>query len=167
MIDIIQFAGETEHLGFKRIIQQKQLRIMEGGPEEKNRKAVESKQTDILLSPEKDRTKKYFTQYDSGLNEVLCRAAQKNKVAIGFSFSSLLNAKNKILVLGQMMQNVRLCQKYKVRMVVASFAQNKWEMRSVFDLLSFARVLGMVPKEAKAAFNFQRKRKEMKVLQKS
>ena len=163
MIDIIKFTGEQHKLGFTRIIQIKQFRVVEGGSDEINRKTVENKQVDILLAPEKNREKIYMHQRDAGLNQVLCKLAKKNKVAIGFSFSELLNVKNKILTLGQMMQNIRLCRKYKVKIIVASFAKNKWEMRHAQDLLAFAKVLGMTAKEAKAALNFQKKQREIKI----
>ena len=61
------------------------------------------------------------------------------------------------------MQNVRLCRKYKVRMVLASFAHDPWEMRSAYDLLAFGQVLGMTPKEATVALNFTKKRQAIKV----
>jgi len=164
MIDIIQSQQKTENLGFKKVLQRKQFHILEGGSDEQNRKAVEDKQVDILLAPEQKREKRHMHQRDSGLNQVLCKLAQKNKVAIGFSFSELLNAKDKASNLGKMMQNVRLCRKYKVKMVVVSFAKNKWEMRHASDLGAFAQVIGMTPKEAKAALNFQKKQREIKVI---
>ncbi|MEK6903344.1 MAG: RNase P subunit p30 family protein [Nanoarchaeota archaeon] len=163
MIDIVQFSGDQFNLGFRKIFPFKQFNIIEGGTDEKNSAAVERKSTDILLTPEKDRNKRYFTQQDSGLNHILCRSAAKNRVAIGFSFAAFLNAKERSKVLAQMMQNVRLCQKYKIRMVVGSFAKNKWEMRMPLDLCAFAQILGMTPKEAKAALNFQRKQKDIKI----
>ena len=164
MIDIIQFSSERFSLGFKKVLQAKQFHLVEGGSDEINRRAVENKQVDIVLSPEKGRSKKYLHQRDSGLNQVLCKLAKKNKVAIGFNFSSLLHSKDLSWTLGKMFQNVRLCRKFKVRMVVASFAKNKWEMRAASDLLAFAIVLGMTPKEAKASLNFQKKTKDFKVL---
>jgi ribonuclease P/MRP protein subunit RPP1 len=164
MIDLIQFSGELFPLGFKKVLQTKQFHIIEGGSDEINRRAVENKQVDILLSPERGRSKKYLHQRDGGLNQVLCKLAKKNKVAIGFNFSSLLNAKDLYWTLGKMLQNIRLCRKYKVTIVVASFAKNKWEMRAASDLLAFATILGMTPKEAKVSLNFQKKTKDLKVL---
>jgi ribonuclease P/MRP protein subunit RPP1 len=163
MIDIIQFSGEQFNLGFRRIFPFKQFTIVEGGTDEKNSGAVERKSTDILLTPEKDRNKRYIAQQDSGLNHILCKNAAKNHVAIGFSFSAFLNAKERSRALAQMMQNVRLCRKYKLKMILASFAKNKWEMRAPFDLYAFAQIIGMTPKEAKTALNFQRKQRDIKI----
>tara|TARA_Y100000310_G_scaffold335338_2_gene417121 strand:- start:36317 stop:36826 length:510 start_codon:yes stop_codon:yes gene_type:complete len=164
MIDIVQFSGESFPLGFTKVLLTKQLHIIEGGSDAVNRRAVENKQVDILLSPEKGRSKKYLHQRDAGLNQILCKLAKKNKIAIGFSFSSLLHAKDLSWTLGQMLQNIRLCRKFKVKMIIASFAKNKWEMRAASDLLAFATILGLTPKEAKASLNFQKKTRDLKVI---
>lgn len=163
MIDVVYCPNPRTDLGFHKVLHTKIFNIIEGISEEKNRKAVENKQVDMLLAPERAGKKDRLNQRDSGLNHVLCAIAHEKDVAIGFSFSDLLNAKNRAVVLGRMMQNVRLCRKYKVRMVVASFAQDPWEMRSASDLFAFAQVIGMPPKEAKIALNFQKKRQPIKI----
>ncbi len=70
-----------------------------------------------------------------------------------------------------LMQNIRLCRKYKVNIVFATFAKNKWELRSKSDLESFAKVLGMNGKESKECFTNidiiikrEHKKKSVKVL---
>ena len=60
-------------------------------------------------------------------------------------------------ILGRMMQNVKICRKYKTKMIVFSFAENKKEMRDVKDLISFGRVIGMTPGEAKKSVEFKKK----------
>ena len=162
MKDII-FCTPAEKLGFHNILQAKIFNIVEGISEEKNRKAVENKQVDILLAPERVGKKDRLNQRDSGLNDVLCKFARENDVAIGFSFADLLNSKFRAVVLGRMMQNVRLCRKYKVRMVLASFAKEPWEMRHPNDLLAFGQVVGMTPKEAMIALNITKKRQAIKI----
>ena len=163
MIDIIYCQNPRTDLGFHKILSVKMFNIVEGISEEKNRKTVENKQVDILVAPERVGRKDRLNQRDSGLNDVLCKLAKENDVAIGFSFSDLLNSKYRAVVLGRMMQNVRLCRKYKVRMVLASFAHDPWDMRSAYDLLAFGQVLGMTPKEATIALNFAKKRQAIKV----
>ena len=165
MIDIVFCPNPRTDLGFHKVLHAKQFHIIEAVSEEKNRKAVENKQVDILVAPERAGKKDRFTQRDSGLNHVLCALAKQNDVAIGFSFSDLLNSSHRSMLLGRMLQNVRLCRKYKVRMVVASFAKDPKEMRSAYDLLAFGQVLGMTPKEAKQALSFQKKRRAIKIIQ--
>lgn len=156
MIDIVKFQGEMFNLG-SEIKYFKDLRIVEGGSEEKNRKAVEDKSTDILLSPERNAQNDKMASRNSGLNQVLCKLAHDNKIAIGFSFAELLNSKERSKVIGRWAQNIRLCRKYKVKIVLASFANNKWERRSPKDLFSLALTLGMTGKEANEALNFKKK----------
>jgi RNase P/RNase MRP subunit p30 len=88
------------------------------------------------------------------LNQVLCNLAKKNKVVIGFSFNEVLKSKDveRAKIIGRMQQNIKLCRKYKVDMIIASFATNKYEMRSLNDLKSFARVIGMNSQEVKKVF---------------
>ena len=153
---MVKFNGEMFNLG-SEIKYFKDLRIVEGGSEEKNRKAVEDKSIDILLSPERNAQNDKMASRNSGLNQVLCKLAYDNKIAIGFSFAELLNSKEKSKVIGRWAQNIRLCRKYKVKMVLASFANNKWEMRSPKDLFSLALTLGMTGREATEALNFKKK----------
>ena len=121
------------------------MKIIFGSTDEINRKVVESKNTDILMSPEKKRYKDFMKSRNSGLNQVLCKLAFQNKVAIGFNFNEVLLLKDfeRADLLGRMMFNVKLCNKYKVKMIVCNSIKNNEEIRSESDLESFARVLGM------------------------
>src|SRR3989344_7408011 len=116
MIDMVKVNGEMFDLG-SEIKFFKDLRIVEGGSEEKNRKAVEDKSTDILLSPERNAQNDKLSSRNSGLNQVLCKLAHDNKIAIGFSFSEILKSKERSVLIGRIMQNIKLCRKYKVRIV--------------------------------------------------
>lgn len=118
-----------------------------------NRDILENNAIDILLSPEYGIKKDSLHFRSSGLNKVLCNLAKKNDIAIGFSFSELLNSNDKALLLGRMMQNVRLCRKFRVKMILATFAKNEYELRSPNTLKSFGLVIGMTPLEVKKAFD--------------
>ncbi len=124
------------------------LKVVWGG--KFNREVIESSAIDILLSPERGVKKDSFHHRNSGLNNVICRLAKRKKIAIGFSFNEVLINKGakRAEIIGRMMQNVRLCRKYQLRMVLGSFAKNKWQMRLKNDLISFGVVLGMHQKEA-------------------
>ncbi|MEK6973989.1 MAG: RNase P subunit p30 family protein [Nanoarchaeota archaeon] len=117
-----------------------------------NRDIIENKNVDILLSPEKNIKNDSMHHRNSGLNKVICNLARKNNIAIGLSFSELLNSNEKPILLGRMMQNVRLCRKFKVKMVLASFARNEYDLRSIDLLKAFALVVGMTPLEINKAF---------------
>lgn len=135
----------------KKLDRQEGLKVVMGSAH--NRLVVEVKKIDLLLSPEKGVKKDALHHRNSGLNHVICKLAQKNKIAIGFNFNDVLRSKGitRAEVLGRMMQNVRLCRKYGLRMVIGSFAQDKWQMRAKNDLISFGIVLGMHQEEARKA----------------
>lgn len=121
--------------------------IVLGGDEKINRLALENRKVDILLSPELNNQKDSFHYRKSGLNQVLCKLAYKNKVSIGFDFCLLLKTKGleRAKFLGRMMQNARFCKKYKVKMVVGCFGAEK---RSENTLKAFANILGIGPGKA-------------------
>src|SRR3989344_4897415 len=143
MIDLINFEYKGEMFGFTKFYSFKDFKIEVGGDDKKNRKIVENKKIDIFLSPEKTRTRDFMHSRDSGLNQVLCELARKNNIAIGFNFNNVLKSENREVILGKMMQNVRLCRKYNVKMVILSGANNTYELRGAKDLFSFGLILGM------------------------
>ena len=118
----------------------------------KNREILESS-PDILLSPHFAAGKDFMKARNAGLDSVTCKIAAKNKVAIGIDFNEILHAREgeREVLLGRLMQNIKLCRKYRVRMLLASFASSVLEMRSALDLEAFAQSIGMTPKEAQEA----------------
>jgi|TARA_Y100000310_G_scaffold345794_1_gene470027 RNase P/RNase MRP subunit p30 len=167
MIDLVLCKDKFDNLEFSKVYEIKidrvnsinqikklnnELNIVEGGS--LNREVLSSKNIDILVSPEKNRKEDFLHHRNSGLNQVLCNLAKKNKVVIGFSFNEVLKSKDveRAKIIGRMQQNIKLCRKYKVDMIIASFATNKYEMRSLNDLKSFARVIGMNSQEVKKVF---------------
>lgn len=123
---------------------------------EQDRNVLEQGSADVLFGAESTQPKDYAHQRGSGLNHVMCALANKNKVAVGFSFANILSAigSQRAQLLGRMMQNIVLCRKYKAQMVIGSFARDPWKMRSLHDLQSFFVELGMHPAEAKTALEF-------------
>ncbi len=108
-----------------------------------NRAVFESKKADMLFELENNPVNDFMHHRNSGLNQVLCAIAHKNKVVVAFSFNSILNSREPARELGRMMQNAMLCRKYKVDMAVVSFATTPYEMRDLNDLAAFARLIGV------------------------
>ncbi|MFH1211073.1 MAG: RNase P subunit p30 family protein [archaeon] len=121
-----------------------------------NRDVVSMKRVDILLSPHSGVVKDHLHSRNSGLNDVFCKLARKNGIGVGFSFADVLNSHGpeRALMLGRMIQNVSFCRKFKVPMVLGSFAFEKSDMRPPKDLLSFGVMLGMTADEARKALSF-------------
>ena len=114
-----------------------------------NREVIEKPKANLVFALEEYGWKDYMHQRASGLNHILCRLANKNKVMIGFSISSLLDYGNQSIILGRMIQNIILCRKFKVKTVIGSFTQNPHQMRSPHDIMSLFAILDMHEKEAK------------------
>jgi len=119
-----------------------------------NRIALEHKKVRALVCPEYERKYDFLHYRNSGLNQVLCKIARDNDKVIIKNFKDILfrEGKERALLLGKIMQNIKLCRKYKVKVKLASFASIKKEMKSFFDLRSFCIAIGMTKKEAKNAF---------------
>lgn len=125
--------------------------IVRGRDDEFNRKILENKKVNVLLSPEHGGRKDKLKQGDSGLNHVLCRIARQNSIAIGIDFQEILSKQEegeKQLAghLRRIMQNIRLCRKAGTMMIL----MNK-SGRSDYDLRAFLSTLGMPTDMAKKA----------------
>ena len=148
----------------RRIGYSNKILAVKSSNDEVSRSALENKNIDILLSSELSNQKDFIHFRNSGLNQVLCKIAKKNNVALGFSFSDLINSEKKELILGRMIQNVSLCKKYKVRMVLGSFANKDIEIKNRSELMSFGKILGMNGNEINHALNFKKKEEKVKIL---
>jgi RNase P/RNase MRP subunit p30 len=82
-------------------------------------------------------------QRQGGLNQVLCKMMKDNDISYLISFSSLLNSDRKADLIGKIMQNVLLCQKYKTKIGIATFASEPEEMRNSKDIEAFLRLIGV------------------------
>ncbi len=111
----------------------------------KDRGLIEGRKADIIFGFEALSRKDGFHFLNSGMNQVIAKLMNDKNVAYGISFSQLLAAsrQEQVVILGRIMQNIKLCKKYKVRIIVGSFASFPYQMRDPRDLLAFARTLGL------------------------
>ena len=118
---------------------------------ENNRHVIEKGQFEIIFNLETDSKKDLTHSKRSGLNQVLAKIIEKKKKVVGFNFNLLLksNKGSRVNFLGRMSQNIKICRKYQLKMLIASFARFPYEMRAAHDLIAFGITLGMHPKEAK------------------
>lgn len=107
-----------------------------------DREIIEKSKADMIFSFEDSTKKDFIHQRASGINHILCKFAKKNNLIIGFSLNSILNSKNKHVILGRMIQNIKICKKFKVKPIIASFAEKPFDMRSAHDLKSLFGILG-------------------------
>jgi RNase P/RNase MRP subunit p30 len=122
---------------------------------ENNRQVLEQGHADVLFELETQQHRDFIYQKNSGLNHILAELAVKKEVIIGLSFSMLINSepKNRPRLFGRLMQNMRLCKKYKAKMAIASFARAPEEMRAMVDLRSLFACLGLEQSMAKQALS--------------
>jgi len=123
---------------------------------DKSRYIIEKIKPNVIFDLEVFGRKDFIHHRNSGLNQVLCKIANKNKVIVGINFNNLLKEtkSRKDTIIGRIQQNIKLCRKYKVKMIIGSFASSPYEMRNPNDLMSFLIVLGMHPKEAKESLSY-------------
>src|SRR3989344_1891941 len=111
-----------------------------GGSYNLNKRILENKNIKLLLDPET--LEEDFMKYkNSGLNQVLAKLAKKNNIGIGFSLERLckLNKIEKSKLFGKILQNIRLCNKYKVKYYIVNFNNDK----NINDLTALALSLGI------------------------
>lgn len=148
MIDIVEnekLIDFGKKLGYSKVYTTKDFKIST------NIEDMRKKDINLIMGLEKKAEKDSLHQRISGLNQVYCKIAVRNKTAITFNLQDVLNARDKHIILGRIMQNIMLCRKYKVKMIIASFAKDKYGMRNPKDLMSLGISLGMTPKEAYGA----------------
>ena len=104
------------------------------------RKFFENKKIKYLINAESSAREDFLYQRRAGLDDVMCRLAKEKDKVIVFNIKLLEQNKN---LLARMMQNAKLCRKYKVKTLVATLAFNPLEMRAAKDLQGFARTLGL------------------------
>mgnify|MGYP001562930520 CR=1 FL=1 len=122
---------------------------------DKDRFLIESKKVKLIYGFEELGRKDYLHQRASGLNHIMCELAKKNNIFIGFSYSSLLNnGANSPVLIGRMVQNIKLCQKYKVKTIISSFAENPFGLRAPHDLSNLFKIFGMDERNVKASFSY-------------
>ncbi|MBS3132839.1 hypothetical protein J4470_01760 [Candidatus Woesearchaeota archaeon] len=118
---------------------------------ESSRDVIAKYKPDIVYSLELSKRKDFAKTRNSGLDKATCQFANKNNVIVAFSFSSIINSKNLLQLLGRIKQNIMLCKKYRVKTAIASFASEPYGMRSPHDLKAFFLSLGMYTANAKAS----------------
>ena len=134
----------------KKIAASKEPIIVVIGSDDKiNLEAVSTKSVDILLDPDIDRDKDSMHHKNSGFNIHMAQLANKNEIALGFSFERMFNKSTRAKSLARMSQNVILCRKYEVNTVLANFSYFEKKRRDIFPLKAFGSLIGLRTDEIK------------------
>ncbi len=126
---------------------------------------IEKANCDIITNIETLESKDPLHFRASGLNQVLVKILAKKEKFLCIN-RSILNTKQKSILLGRIAQNIILCKKYHVPVIMASFANHPLEMLYFHDVISFFNLFQLTPKETKQNYKtlvekikFNRKRK--------
>ncbi len=113
--------------------------IFSSEDDELNRKILEKEKIDVLLLNQEGR-KDFQKQRNSGLNHVMAKVAKKKNVVIGINLDEIIDSeeKQKALILARISQNIKICNKNKLKM--GFFGEKN---RNTFDLKALGLVLGM------------------------
>jgi len=113
--------------------------IFSSNDDELNRKVLEKLNIDTLLLKQSTR-KDFQKQRNSGLNHVLAKIAKKKNIEIGIDLDEVINSDKykKEQILSRIQQNIKLCNKNKLRMKF--YTKNN---KNLYDLKALGLVLGM------------------------
>lgn len=116
--------------------------IFSSDDDELNTKILTKEKINILLINQKER-KDFQKQRNSGFNQVMAKLAKKNDIAIGINFDEIIESREfeKAKIIARIKQNIRLCNKNKVRMKF--IIKNPKNQRNIYDLKALSSVLGM------------------------
>lgn len=116
--------------------------IFSSDKDEFNRKVMEKLPINILLINQANR-KDFAKQRNSGLNQVMAKIAKKKNIQIGINLDEILSytGKQKSEIIARIIQNVKLCNKNKLKMLFINL--NKKNIKSSHDLKALGLVLKM------------------------
>jgi RNase P/RNase MRP subunit p30 len=105
------------------------------------RKVLEKEDIEILLLNQSEK-KDFHKQRNSGFNHVLAKLAKKKNITIGINLDEIINAeaKQKSAILARIRQNVKICNKNKLK--IKFISPNNQKINAI-DLKSLGLVLGM------------------------
>lgn len=115
--------------------------VFTSSDDELNRKVMEKEKINVLLINLKNR-RDFSKQRNSGFNQVLAKIAEKQNIVIGINLDEIINSdkEEKARILARVRQNIKLCNKNKLKMKFVSLGGVK---RDIYDLKSLGLVLGI------------------------
>lgn len=109
---------------------------VEAGEPELNRKIVSERNVDFLMNPG-------VARRDPGVDHVTVREAAENGVAIGFSFSRLIESgKERVHALSDLRKVLRYADKYDAAVLFMLEPEDEYDLRAPRDVESIIKSLG-------------------------
>ena len=112
----------------------------------------EQTKPDIVMGLEKINSHDRTHQRLSGFNHVLAKLARKNNISLLYNIPELANA----TLLGRNKQNIMLCNKYNVNIILTSLVSDPSQIPAPHDIISTARLLGITQPAKTITYSFSR-----------
>ena len=122
--------------------------IVKAQNDEFNRKILEYGKFNIILRLEENKEKNKLKQLNSGLNHVLAKIAEKNKIAIGIELNEIraLKDEEKSAIISKIIQNIKICRKAKAKIKLLNY-------KDKYNAFSLLISLGASTAQAKEAIS--------------
>lgn len=119
-----------------------------GGDIGLNRSACENLRVDVLFRP-------YYKRQDCGLNHVIAKEAYRNNVAIELCFVDLLRSYHhrRSKIIAHFRDIISLHRKFKFPLIISSYANSTYDLRTVRDLKTVFEFIGLSESEMDYCFN--------------
>jgi len=129
------------------------LVFVDGRNEEAARTASESWDVDLIVNPELNGEKDLVHQRSSGLDHVMASYMAERKIGYVINFSNLLQVTGgrRVQLFGRIMQNIMLSRRYGVKVVLATGARTRWDVRNPHDMTALSFFLGLTESEGNHA----------------
>lgn len=133
-----------------------------GGLNKTNRFFVEDTQIDFLLDPQNSWSKSkidFIHHFNSGMNQVLCKAARDNNIGLMISLNFTQSKKYNIAKeLGRINQNLIFARKYKISSNINFIIQNPNHIKSKEELIGIMSLFDLSSQQKKKSFEIIEKK---------
>lgn len=119
------------------------------------RHLLEKTGVDVVYGLEREDGKDHTHYRYSGMNHVLAKIAHDRGKIVCFNIGKIASntGMKRTRLMGRMMQNIKLCRKYDVKVCAASFAHSPYQMRAAGDIEALLKVMGMDAGKAKMSLS--------------
>ena len=137
--DFKVYTAVLEQKNFDKAKQTADFVIAKAGEDVRN--IIERGKVDFIYGFEESAKRDSINHRNSGMNQVLCKLMNGKNISYLVNLTELIFSKDP-QILGRIMQNIRFCNKFKVKISFGSFASSPLEMKAANDVISLMKVLG-------------------------
>ena len=106
----------------------------------------------ILYYETKSKERRSFHAPLKSINQVIIKELKEKQICLGVSIHHMLNSRNNPEIIEQVSFIFKLCKKYDLDLFVASFARSPYQLRSMAQLESVLKTIGLNNKSVNSCF---------------